>query len=94
MPLQKPSMHGWMNNSKKRKDVYKRQLKYNTLIATLQFVERLCSAAISLSQEELQTLSWSDLMLGIQEQQYPELVQYLKERRLYINEPVNAEGEV
>ena len=50
--------------------------------------------AISLSQEELQALSWSDLMLGIREQQYPELVQYLKERRLYINEPVNAEGEV
>ena len=33
-------------------------------------------------------------MLGIREQQYPELVRYLKERRLYINEPVNAEGEV
>ena len=74
--------------------IFRGTLKYNTLIATLQFVERLCSAAISLSQEELQALSWSDLMLGIREQQYPELVQYLKERRLYINEPVNAEGEV
>ena len=50
--------------------------------------------AISLSQEELQAMSWSDLMLGIQEQQYPELVRYLKERRLYVNDPVYAEGEV
>ena len=33
-------------------------------------------------------------MLGIQEQQYPELVRYLKERRLYVNEPVTAESEV
>ena len=33
-------------------------------------------------------------MLGISEKQYPELVQYLKERRLYVNEVVNAEGEV
>ena len=74
--------------------IFRGTLKYNTLIATLQFVEKLCSVAISLSQEELQALSWSDLMLGIQEQQYPELVRYLKERRLYINEPVTAESEV
>ena len=74
--------------------IFRGTLKYNTLIATLQFVEKLCSAAISLSQEELQALSWSDLMLGIREQQYPELVRYLKERRLYVNEPIPAEGEV
>lgn len=74
--------------------IFRGTLKYNTLIATLQFVEKLCSAAISLSQEELQALSWSDLMLGIREQQHPELVRYLKERRLYVNEPIPAEGEV
>ena len=74
--------------------IFRGTLKYNTLIATLQFVERLCSVAIVLSEEELQALSWSDLMLGIQDSQYPELVKYLKERRLYINEPVTAEGEV
>ena len=74
--------------------IFRGTLKYNTLIATLQFVEKLCSVAISLSQEELQALSWSDLMLGIPEQQYPELVRYLKERRLYVNEPIPAEGEV
>lgn len=74
--------------------IFRGTLKYNTLIATLQFVEKLCSVAIVLSEEELQALSWSDLMLGIQDSRYPELVQYLKERRLYVNEPVAAEGEV
>lgn len=74
--------------------IFRGTLKYNTLIATLQFVEKLCSVAISLSEGQLQSLSWSDLMLGISEKQYPELVQYLKERRLYVNEVVNAEGEV
>lgn len=39
-------------------------------------------------------MSWSDLMLGLREQQYPELVRYLKERRLYVNEPIPSEGEV
>ena len=42
--------------------IFRGTLKYNTLIATLQFVEKLCSAAISLSQEELQALSWSCLL--------------------------------
>lgn len=74
--------------------IFRGTLKYNTLIATLQFVEKLCSVAISLSEGQLQSLSWNDLMLGISEKQYPELVQYLKERRLYVNEAVNAEGEV
>lgn len=74
--------------------IFRGTLKYNTLIATLQLVEKLCSVAISLSEEQLQALSWSDIMLGIDPAQYPELVQYLKERRLYINEPVSAEGEV
>ena len=45
-----------------------------------------------LSDEELKQMSWSTFVAGCG--QYPELVQYLKERRLYINEPVTAEAEV
>lgn len=74
--------------------IFRGTLKYNTLVATLQLVEKLCNVAISLSEEQLQALSWSDIMLGVDTAQYPELVQYLKERRLYINEPISAEGEV
>ena len=37
-------------------------------------------------------MSWSTFVAGCA--QYPELVQYLKERRLYVNEPVQADQEV
>lgn len=69
-------------------------LKYNTLIATLQFVNRICGVALSLSENEIKNLGWPELVLHLTDQNTPELVQYLKERRLYINEPVNAEWEV
>ena len=35
--------------------------------------------------------SWSSFVSGIKE---PELIQYLKERNLYVNEPIAAEGEI
>lgn len=69
-------------------------LKYNTLIATLQFVDRICGVAISLSESEIKNLSWPEFVLLITDETTPELIQYLKERRLYINEPVTAEWEV
>lgn len=71
--------------------IFRGTLKYNTLIATLQLVDRVCSVAMYLSDEELKAMSWTTFVSGCQE---PELVQYLKERRLYINEPVSAEEEI
>lgn len=65
-------------------------LKYNTLIATLQMVERLCRAAIFYSEKELQELGWRKFVSQITE---PELITYLKERQLYINEPVEMDEE-
>ena len=65
-------------------------LKYNTLIATLQMVARLCKVAIFHSEKELQNLSWWRFVFDITE---PELITYLKERRLYLNEPVETEEE-
>ena len=54
-------------------------------------VNRLCDVAIHLSDAELHAMSWSEFTSGITE---PELIQYLKERRLYLNEPVESEAEV
>lgn len=71
--------------------MFRGTLKYNTLIATLQLVNRVCDVAIHLSDEELKAMSWSDFASGCTQ---PELVRYLKERRLYVNEPVEAEVEV
>lgn len=71
--------------------MFRGTLKLNTLIATLQLVDRICNVAVSLSDEELKNMSWTTFVSGCTE---PELIQYLKERRLYINEPVTSEEEV
>ena len=70
--------------------MFRGTLKHNTLIAALQLVDEICSAAFSMSDEEMQKLSWSEFVEGLYE---PELIQYLKERRLYVNEPVEGEVE-
>ena len=71
--------------------MFRGTLKYNTLIATLQLVNRICDLAIAYTDTELRELSWSSFVSTVTE---PELIQYLKERRLYINEPVPAGEEV
>ena len=71
--------------------IFRGTLKYNTLIATLQLLDKICDVALFLSDEELKAMSWTTFVSGCQAS---ELIQYLKERRLYVNEPVNAEEEV
>lgn len=71
--------------------MFRGTLKLNTLLATLQLVDRICEMAICLSDEEIKEMSWTSFVAGCTQ---PELVQYLKERRLYVNEPVVAEAEV
>ena len=71
--------------------MFRGTLKLNTLLATLQMVDHICDVAFYLSDDELRALSWSDFVGGIKE---PELIQYLKERNLYINELTEAEGEI
>lgn len=71
--------------------MFRGTLKLNTLIATLQLVDWVCNVAINLSDEEVKAMSWTTFVSGCTQS---ELVQYLKERRLYINEPVEMEDEV
>lgn len=71
--------------------IFRGTLKYNTFIATLQLVNRVCEVAIALSDEEMRQLTWSRFVADCNE---PELVQYLKERRLYVNEEVVCGEEV
>ena len=47
----------------------------------------LVEVAVSMSDAAVQDISWFDFLDEIKE---PELIQYLKERRLYVNEPVSA----
>ena len=69
--------------------MFRGTLKWNSFLATLQMVDRICNVALFLSDQEVQDLTWTDFAAGCTQ---PELVQYLKERRLYVNEPV-AVGE-
>ena len=71
--------------------MFRGTLKWNTIIATLQMVDRICEVAFFLSDQEVQDLTWSDFVASCTQ---PELVQYLKERRLYVNEPVAVGEEV
>lgn len=71
--------------------IFRGSLIVNTMMATLQLVDRICDVALALSDEELKGMSWSTFVAGCTQ---PELVQYLKERRLYVNEPVEAKEEL
>ena len=69
--------------------IFRGTLRVNTILATLQLLDRICDVALALSDDILKEMSWTTFAAGCEA---PELVQYLKERRLYVNEPV-ADGE-
>lgn len=71
--------------------IFRGTLKYNTFIATLQMVEHICLTAMEMTDEEITSLSWPEFIGGIE---HEELIQYLKERRLYVNEIVENEEEL
>ena len=70
--------------------MFRGTLKANTIFAVLQLVDRICDCAIHLNDVELKRMAWTTFVSGCTQ---PELVQYLKERRLYVNEPVESEDE-
>lgn len=71
--------------------MFRGTLKLNTFLAVLQMVDLICDAALYLSDQEVQALTWSDFVAGCTA---PELIRYLKERRLYVSDPVIADEEV
>ena len=78
--------------------LFRGTLRYETFIATLQLVAEICNAAISLTDKEMENLSWSDFVLRIDKDSRAELISYLKSKQLYVNEPVceiaeESEGE-
>lgn len=70
--------------------MFRGTLKCNTILATLQLVNRVCEVALSFTDEMMQSMSWTSFALGCTD---PELVQYLKERRLYVNDPIETEDD-
>ena len=70
--------------------LFRGTLKHNTLIAALELVNSICDLAINLTDEGIAMMSWSEFVGTLTE---PELIEYLKERRLYINEEIKNEQE-
>ncbi len=71
--------------------LFKGTLKYNSLIAALELVDAICDLAINLTDETMSKMSWSEFVDIVKD---PELIQYLKERRLYINDDINIEEDM
>ena len=72
--------------------MFRGTLRYKTFVATLQLVEEICKLAKNLSDIELEAMSWCDFVSGISKDEKPELIEYLKSKRLYVNEN-EAESE-
>ena len=73
--------------------MFRGTLRPNTILATLELLDRICDVALCLTDDELKTVAWTSFAAGISKDRYPELIQYLKERTLYVNEPVESEAD-
>lgn len=65
--------------------LFRGTLCYHTFVASLQLVYEICRYAIQMSDMELEHLSWSEFVARIPEDK-KELIEYLKTKRLYVNE--------
>ncbi len=73
--------------------LFRGTLNYKTFIATLQFVDEICFNAYHMSDQEMENMSWSDFVLRILPKK-TELIEYLKQKRLYVNEIANESEEM
>jgi len=71
--------------------MFRGTLKHNTLIAAIELVNEICDLAIHLTDDGIAKMSWSEFVGTIE---VPELITYLKERRLYVNENISAEEDL
>ena len=72
--------------------LFRGTLRYKTFIATLQLVDEICCWAINMTDSEFEAMSWLDFVQRILPKK-PELIDYLKEKRLYVNDEYRAEME-
>jgi len=73
--------------------LFRGTLCHSTFIATLQLVYEICRFAILLSDRESEEMSWSDFVLKIDDSK-KELIEYLKSKRLYVNELPQESEEI
>lgn len=73
--------------------IFRGTLRYITLIAAIQLVNEICNIAVQRNDDDLASLSWPEFVSRIDKKENPELIKYLKERQLYVNEPVTITEE-
>lgn len=73
--------------------IFRGTLRYETFLAVLQLVEEICRLAVSMDDTAFEAMTWSAFAAGIGSEK-KELIAYLKQKRLYINEPVAEAEEV
>jgi len=73
---------------------FRSSCRFETIMAALQFVDAICDAAISLTDEEMQNLSWQQFVKDLDPSRRKELIEYLKIRQLYHNEKISAEEDL
>ena len=66
--------------------LFRGTLRYKTFMASLQFADEICRLAIMLDDKTFEGMSWSDFVINISHKNKPELIEYLKSKRLYVNE--------
>lgn len=71
--------------------LWRGSLRDLTFRAALMMTAKLAEIARCLSDDEVRSLSWSAMVSGFTE---PEIITYLKEKRLYVSDPVDTEREV
>lgn len=62
-------------------------------MATLELVDAICENAIRYSDRKVHQQSWTDFVMEL-DPGYTELIKYLKEKMLYVNDPVEIEEEL
>lgn len=60
--------------------IFRGTLKANTILATLELVERICVICASCNADDMQGLSWEHFLSLIDPDEYQELFTYIKER--------------
>ena len=73
--------------------LFRGTLRYKTFLATLQLVDEICYCAINMTDKEMEDLSWSDFVSKILPKKF-ELIEYLKSKRLYVNDAVTESEEM
>jgi len=73
--------------------IFRGSLCYRTFAAALQLVYEICRFASQMSDKEFERMSWSDFVSKIPSDKR-ELIEYLKIKRLYVNEITEESGEM